>query len=112
MSSNSLQYSGIKLAIVIIVTLAGIVFAAPNFLPASVRASLPTWMKPLPLGLDLQGGSYLLLEVDTAAVAKEHLDDQTEIARAALRDAKIGYRALRATDDGVYVTLTKPEDAA
>jgi preprotein translocase subunit SecD len=112
MSSNSLQYSRIKLAIVLIVTLAGFIFAAPNFLPTSVRTALPSWMKPLPLGLDLRGGSYLLMEVDTAAVAKEQLNDLTELARAALREAKIGYRTLRATDEGVFVTLTKPEDAA
>lgn len=109
---NTLQYSTLKMIIVTIVTLIGFMFAAPNILPASVRAELPSWLKPMALGLDLRGGSYLLLEVDTAAVAKEQLNDLTEIARAALREAKIGYRTLRATDDGVYVTLTKPDDVA
>jgi len=109
---NSLNYSTFKMIIVLIVTLIGFAFAAPNVLPASARAYLPSWMKPMSLGLDLRGGSYLLLEVDTAAVGKEQLTDLTEIARAALREAKIGYRTLRATEEGVYVTLTKPDDSA
>ncbi len=109
---NSLNYSTAKMIIVLIVTLIGFAFAAPNVLPESTRSYLPSWMKPMSLGLDLRGGSYLLLEVDIAAVGKEQLSDLTEIARATLREAKIGYRTLRATDDGVYVTLTKPEDSA
>ena len=109
---NTLQYGTMKMIIVTLVTIIGISFASPNVLPESVRSYLPGWMKPMALGLDLRGGSYLLLEVDTAAVAKEQLNDLTEIARAALREAKLGYRTLRATDEGVYVTLTRPEDAA
>lgn len=108
---NTLQYSTFKMILVTIVTVIGFLFAAPNVIPASIRAELPSWLKPMALGLDLRGGSYLLLEVDTAAVGKEQLNDLTEIARAALREARIGYRTLRATDEGVYVTLTKPEDA-
>jgi len=109
---QTLQYSTFKMIVVTLVIIIGFVFASPNVLPDSARAYLPSWMKPMPLGLDLRGGSYLLLEVDTAAVGKEQLNDLTETARSALREAKIGYRTLRATEDGVYVTLTKAEDSA
>jgi preprotein translocase subunit SecD len=61
---------------VIIVTLLGLIYALPNALPASVRASMPSWMpsKVVNLGLDLQGGSYLMFEVESAAVFKARLE--------------------------------------
>jgi preprotein translocase subunit SecD len=69
-----------RLIAVVVVTLLGIVFALPNVLPASVRNSIPA---PLPsgtinLGLDLQGGSHLLLEVDAVALERERLDNFLE----------------------------------
>ncbi|MEN9855133.1 MAG: hypothetical protein RLZZ157_259 [Pseudomonadota bacterium] len=61
---------------VIIVTLIGLIYALPNALPASVRASVPTWLpsKAINLGLDLQGGSYLMFEVEAEAVFKARLE--------------------------------------
>lgn len=61
---------------VIIVTLIGLFYALPNALPASVRASMQTWMpsKAINLGLDLQGGSYLMFEVESGAVFKARLE--------------------------------------
>ncbi len=110
--SNPLQYSGLKIAVVLLLTLAGLALAAPNVIPAQMRADFPSWLKPISLGLDLRGGSYLLLEVDTSAVGKEQLNNLTESARAVLRTERIGYRNLRATEEGVFITLSRPEDAA
>ena len=46
----------------------------PNMLPSEVRQSLPTFLqRTMTLGLDLQGGSHILLEVDTKAVRNERL---------------------------------------
>ena len=42
------------------------------------------------LGLDLQGGSHLLLEVDSGAVRKEKVDQLRDEVRKALREAKVG----------------------
>ena len=44
----------------------GVLFALPNLLPQAVLDALPDWLpkKPMTLGLDLQGGSHILLEVD------------------------------------------------
>jgi len=110
--TNSLQYSGLKIAIVMLVVLAGFVLAAPTLMSSDLRENLPSWLKPISLGLDLRGGSYLLLEVDTSAVGKEQLNNLTESARAALRAERIGYRNLRATDEGVFITLSRPEDSS
>ena len=55
-------------AVVVAVCLFAVLSLLPNFLPQSVRDGLPGLLpKPaITLGLDLQGGSYLLLEVDVA----------------------------------------------
>jgi SecD/SecF fusion protein len=71
----------------------GLLLSLPNLFP---RASLPSWVHQVSLGLDLRGGSYLLLEVDTAAVAKERVESLADAARTRLRTANIGYSALTA----------------
>src|SRR3954468_13464131 len=64
--------------------------AVPNFFPDSTIAKWPKWaQRHLVLGLDLQGGSHILLEVDAAAVRKEKLEQVREDARRTLRDARI-----------------------
>jgi len=104
----TLQYSALKIAMVLVVTLAGLAFAFPNILSEEMRESLPEWMSPLQLGLDLQGGSYLLSEVDLEAVEREQLTNLEESVRGALREERLGYRNLRSTDVEVFVTI--PED--
>ncbi|EGF90320.1 protein-export membrane protein SecD [Asticcacaulis biprosthecium C19] len=80
-----------KVGLVLIATLLGILFSLPNFLPSSVKDSLPGFVpaKGLNLGLDLQGGSYLLVEVDTAALQRERLNNLVEQIRADLTEKKI-----------------------
>src|SRR5499433_2981038 len=66
-------------------------FAIPNFLPESVVQRLPKWAQThVVLGLDLQGGSHLLLEVDTGAVRKEKLEQLRDDVRRVLREARVG----------------------
>ena len=61
----------------------GLLFSLPNVLPDSVLAHWPGFLphQRLNLGLDLQGGSSLLYEVDTDALKKERLNDLTEEAQ-------------------------------
>ena len=64
--------------------------AVPNFFPEATVKSLPKWaQRHVVLGLDLQGGSHILLEVDAAAVRKEKLEQLREDARRVLRDARV-----------------------
>ena len=65
-----------KITLVLVIALLGIVYAAPNFLARGTAESLPGWIphKQINLGLDLQGGSHLLLEVDVATVLAEQLE--------------------------------------
>jgi len=85
--------------------------AVPNFFPEATVKTWPTWaQRHIVLGLDVQGGSYLLLEVDSNYVKKERLDAVRDDARKALRDAKIGYTGLVSRADGVEVRITKDTD--
>jgi SecD/SecF fusion protein len=85
-----LHFARWKIAAILTVCLAGLLVSLPNLFPA---ASLPSWMQQtrVALGLDLRGGSYLLLEVDTDAVVRERLESLVDGARTGLRTANVGY---------------------
>jgi protein-export membrane protein SecD len=91
--------------------LLAIVLALPNILPPPVNEKLAQYgLKPITLGLDLQGGSNVLLEVDRNDL-KDKLGQQiVGDIRAALREAKIGYSGINRGDSGVTVRITKAED--
>src|SRR6266699_2712712 len=85
--------------------------AVPNFFSEAKVKTWPAWaQRRLVLGLDLQGGSYLLLEVDSNYVKKEKLDQVRDDARRVLREAKIGYTGLASRGDYVEVRV-KDTDA-
>jgi len=66
-------------------------FAVPNFFPEKMVQSWPKWaQRHVVLGLDLQGGSHILLEVDEAAVRKEKVDQLRDDVRRVLREARVG----------------------
>jgi preprotein translocase subunit SecD len=85
--------------------------AVPNFFPEAQVKTWPLWaQRHLVLGLDLQGGSYLLLEVDSNYVRKEKLDQVRDDTRRVLRENKIGYTGLASRADYVEVRV-KDSDA-
>jgi preprotein translocase subunit SecD len=85
--------------------------AVPNFFPEASVKTWPTWaQRRLVLGLDLQGGSYLLLEVDANAVKKDKLDQLRDDVRRILRDTKIAYTGLAVKADSVEVRVSKDTD--
>ena len=70
-----LYFSRWKATAILLTTFVVCAFAIPNFFPEKTVQSWPKWaQRHLVLGLDLQGGSHILLEVDTNAVRKEKLD--------------------------------------
>ena len=75
-----------KVTAVILSVIFGIVFSLPNVLPQKTLDALPGWVphQKLNLGLDLQGGSYLLYEVDTDALRAERLTNMVEDVRTTL----------------------------
>jgi len=102
-----LQFSAFKKIVVIVVCLIGILYASPNLLRNDIPLDLPGFApgKKVSLGLDLQGGSYLLLEVDLTVVIKEYLESITSSVRQQLRKEKIGYRGLGTTRSSVILTI-------
>ena len=103
-----LQVSTWTRVLVAIILLAGILIAVPNALPDNLRAKFPAWLpsQTVSLGLDLQGGSYLLLEVELDAVQKDKLESLMGDIRRALRKAHIGYKDLATSIDAVSVTVS------
>jgi preprotein translocase subunit SecD len=88
----------------------GLVFTLPNVLPDAALARIPDWLphQKLNLGLDLQGGSYLQLELDTNALKTERLNNLVEDVRRSLRDAPVDFSALGVINGAVSVRVTDP----
>ncbi len=108
-----LQLSRWKVALVLLASVFGLVFTVPNLLPASATASLPGFLRQkLNLGLDLQGGSYLLLEVDLKALKAEQLTNTVEEARRVLQEGGIAFSGLGVQDGVVRVRIADPAKLA
>src|ERR1700728_2232271 len=85
--------------------------AVPNFFPESKVKNWPAWaQRHVVLGLDLQGGSHLLLEVDTAAVRKERLQSLADDVLRVLRQARIPFTGRSVVGNSVQVHITKDTD--
>jgi preprotein translocase subunit SecD len=89
-----LYFARWKVLAIIGVILVSVLLSLPNLMP---RSAIPSWLpaRQVSLGLDLRGGSYLLLEVDLAAVVKERLEGLADGARTRLRQGNIGYLNLQ-----------------
>ncbi len=103
-----------RVILVIIFGVLGLVFALPNVLPANLRENIPAWLphQTLNLGLDLQGGSHLLLEVDTTTLRRNQLDNIAEQMASTLRAAEpaIRYTGRGVTGDSARVRLIDPTE--
>ena len=101
-----LYFTRWKALAIILTALVVCLCAVPNFFPEATVKGWPAWaQRRLVLGLDLQGGSYLLLEVDSNYVKKEKLDQIRDDVRRTLREAKIGYTGLASRPDSVEVRV-------
>ncbi len=93
-----------------------LIYSAPNLLDRqtreSLQASMPGWvpLDVINLGLDLQGGSHLLLQVEVDKVIDERQGALVNAVRPELRTQKIGYTRIVAIPRGVRVTLREAED--
>jgi preprotein translocase subunit SecD len=98
---------------VLAIILACVIVSLPNLFSSERLQSMPSWFpkNQVNLGLDLQGGSHLLLEVDLAALEAEHLETLLDSIRVALRRAQIGYTNLAAKGGAVSVEIRDPAQA-
>ncbi len=106
-----LHFARWKIISIIATILVAALLCVPNLLPKAQQDLLSSYgIRPMTLGLDLQGGSNVLLEIDRADM-KEQLQLQASgDIRAAMREAKIAYSNIARTPDGVSVKISKPED--
>ncbi|CAN5349411.1 protein translocase subunit SecD [soil metagenome] len=108
-----LYFTRWKALAVILTALLVCLCAVPNFFPDATVKSWPKWaQRHIVLGLDLQGGSHILLEVDSNSVKKDKLDQVRDDVRRVLRDAKIGYTGLAVRGDSVEVRVKDTDLAA
>lgn len=96
-----------RIIMILAVCALGIFFTVPNFVK-DAKTKLPSWWHPVNLGLDLQGGSSLLLEVDLSAALKDRMQSLEDSARSALKEARIRYQGINSNADGLRVKI---EDA-
>ena len=111
-----MQFSPARTAIIIAVTVLGFLFALPSFLPQTVRDAWPSWLpsQTIVLGLDLQGGSHLLLQVNQDGIVTERLADLRRDARSILANDN-GIGNLITTDEAsrsISIELTDPSQSA
>ncbi len=99
-----------RLIVVFGICAVGLIASLPNLFPRAALEDLPGWLptRQINLGLDLQGGSHLLLEVGVASVVQERLETLESDIRLALRRARIGYRGLEVRNGALVLALTEP----
>ena len=116
-----LHFSRLKTISILVVTVFGILLALPNFLPQQTREamerSIPRWAsfiiptKAMVLGLDLQGGSHVLLEVDVADLTRSQVEVLRDDVRRVLRENRIPLQGgLTVQQQGVTLRVANAAD--
>jgi preprotein translocase subunit SecD len=97
--------------LVLVVIVTGLIYAAPNLFERGATKDLPNWVpsSQVSLGLDLRGGSYLLLDVGVDKVIAEQMENMVDSVRRGLRGDKILYQGLGVADGAVTFTLRDPD---
>jgi protein-export membrane protein SecD len=107
-----LYFARWKIVAILASVVAGILLALPNVLPSDMQKWLAehTIARPMTLGLDLQGGSSVLLEIDRTDLVNKVLEQLPSDIRGALRQARIAYKGINRSANGVTIRLSNPAD--
>ena len=97
-----LYFSKLKLVIIYFIIVLLTLFSLSNFIETEKKLLLS---KKVNLGLDLQGGSYLLLEVDSLPLIKQKLQNKLLSLRKYLKDKKIKYKNLTIKNEKINFQL-------
>ncbi|WP_333631756.1 protein translocase subunit SecD, partial [Agrobacterium cavarae] len=105
-----LHFSRWKTVFIWLIVLISAVIASPNLFTDKQLEGMPNWYKhnKVTLGLDLQGGSYIMLKVERSDIVKERLETIVGDVRAQLRDANIRYSGLAGNGQQIQVRITDP----
>ena len=101
-----LYFSKLKLVIIYSIIIIFSLFTFLNFFYNEENFLLS---KKVNLGLDLQGGSYLLLEVDSSPIIKQKIQDKLLLLRKNLKEKKIKYKSLKIKNDSINFNILKKD---
>ena len=98
-----------KSILVVSVLIAGIIFSIPSIL---YKEDSGNWFleNKINLGLDLQGGSYLLLEVKSEVLFKEELDNVSDSLRLIARELKVTISNIDSDNDEIQIRFTNADN--
>jgi len=105
-----LHFSPIRTAIIAIVALLGVLYTIPNFLTKDQLAAWPAFLphQTMTLGLDLQGGSYLLLQVNKQGIINDRLAELRRDARNLLANQNGIGNIITVKGNKLSIELTDP----
>lgn len=105
-----IQLSRWKVILVIVAAVLGLAYAAPNLMSREQRDAMPGWAphNALNLGLDLRGGSYLLLEVDIDELRVQRVSNLADEVNTTLNAAGIGHQIPVEGQYAVTVAINNP----
>jgi preprotein translocase subunit SecD len=108
-----------KVASILAVTFVAILLLVPSFLGtetlARLQQALPSFLpiRAIVLGLDLQGGAHVLLEVDSPTLTKTQVEALRDDVRGKLRDGKVSISGgIAVLPRGVQVHIADPAERA
>ena len=93
-----------RIIMILAICVIGVFYAVPNFVQ-DAKTKLPSWWQPVNLGLDLQGGSSLLLEVDLDSALKDRMQSLEDSARSALKEVRVRYQKIDSDATGLRVKI-------
>jgi preprotein translocase subunit SecD len=118
-----LRFSTGKTVAILLTILFGFVYATPSLLSEGQRRGIesalswmPSWLVPskaIVLGLDLQGGSHVVLQVETQAVSRGLVVQLRDDVRRVLRETRVGLQGgIALGQRGVQVRIPDAADRA
>src|SRR5262249_47437955 len=114
-----LRFSTWKIVSILAMTFFAFLVIVPSLLSPGRRDAvisfMPKWLpvRAIVLGLDLQGGSHVLLEVDRNSVIKTLIDNLRDSARRVLREEKVPITGgIGALARGVQLRIQDPDERA
>ena len=100
-----LNFSKINVLIIYFLFILIAIFSLLNFQPEKDQFI----KKKINLGLDLQGGSYLLLEINSDSLVKEKIQSKVIPIKKLLKDNEIKYKNFKINDDNLSLSIDNLE---
>jgi preprotein translocase subunit SecD len=108
------QISTWSKVLITLICVLGVLYSLPNFFPKGTFDGIPEGLpgKQISLGLDLQGGSHLLIQVDVGVVVRERLNDEEDRVRRLLGSGQYKYTGLGVSGEELKFQSTEPDRLA